>query len=157
MYTSTQIAMLVVVALLGHTMALFWYLADRRNSRLCRKTIYDVPLPKGQLRRELINSVHTPIHAVMLSAALLFGFFQNTSGVSFVLSLVAMIVWAIDTATGAVFAGVAVAAAALPARASTSCRAEPGRSAGFFARPRCSAALTEAGTSPSPAGATLST
>ena len=86
--------MLVVVALLGHTMALFWYLADRRNARLCRKTIYDVPLPRGQARRELINSVHTPIHAVTLAVFLYFGFFRNTGVLSFALSLLATTIWA---------------------------------------------------------------
>jgi len=94
MLTNAQILILVVVALLGHTMALFWYLADRRNARLCRKTIYDLPLPKGQLRRELINSVHTPIHAVMLASFLLLGSFGNATGLSFLLSFIATTVWA---------------------------------------------------------------
>ena len=92
MFTNAQIVMLVVVALLGHTMALFWYLADRRNARLCRKRIYDVPLPEGQLRRELLNSVHTPIHAVTLAVFLYYGFFRNTS----VLARPVQVTWELD-------------------------------------------------------------
>lgn len=94
MYTTSQIIVLLVVAVLGHVMAFFWLFADRRNAKLCRKTIYDVPLREGQLRREMLNSIHTPIHAVMLTGCLYLGFFQNTSVLSFFLSLVTTAVWA---------------------------------------------------------------
>ncbi len=94
MFTNAQLLVLIVVGLLGHTMAIFWYFADQRNARLCRKTIYDMPLPEGQLRREIRNSVHTPIHAVLLASFLWLGFFQNTTWLSFFLSLLATTVWA---------------------------------------------------------------
>lgn len=94
MFTGPQMFILIAVALLGHTMALFWYVAQRRSARICRKTIYDMTFPAGQLRRELINSVHTPIHAVMLGTFLLLGFFNNTTWTSFWLSLLATTVWA---------------------------------------------------------------
>ncbi len=94
MFSHEEIAVLVIVALLGHAMALFWYLADRSNARLCRTKIYDVPLKKGQIRRELLNSVLTPIHALLLGALIWLGYFGNTSWSSFVLTLAATFVWA---------------------------------------------------------------
>jgi len=94
MFTTAQLIALGVVALLGHTMALFWYLADRRHAKLCQTTIYDMEIPAAQLRRELLNSIHTPIHAVMLGTFLFFGFFQNSTWPSFFASLLATTVWA---------------------------------------------------------------
>ena len=94
MFSNAQIIVLALVALLGHAMALFWYLADRRNASLCRNKIYAVPFKKGQLRRELLNSVHTPIHAVLLGTLVWLGYFENTSWLSFVLTLLAVFVWA---------------------------------------------------------------
>jgi lathosterol oxidase len=94
LFTTGQWVILTVVALLGHAMGLFWFVAQRRNAALCRKTIYDMPFPPGQIRRELLNSVHTPIHAVMLGTFLLLGFFRNTTWTSFWLSLLATTLWA---------------------------------------------------------------
>jgi sterol desaturase/sphingolipid hydroxylase (fatty acid hydroxylase superfamily) len=94
MLTYDQSLALIVVALMGHIMALFWYLADRYNARLFRKRIYDIPLPAGQLRQEIINSVYTPVHSIMLGIFLVFGFFQNTTWTSFILSLLMTAVWA---------------------------------------------------------------
>jgi sterol desaturase/sphingolipid hydroxylase (fatty acid hydroxylase superfamily) len=75
-------------------MALVWYVAAKNHWRMCERTIYDLPFKPGQLRRELKNSIHAPIHAVLLAAFFAFGFFQNTSGLSFALSLIATAVWA---------------------------------------------------------------
>ncbi|MBV2091693.1 MAG: sterol desaturase family protein [Candidatus Thiodiazotropha sp. (ex Ctena orbiculata)] len=94
MLTTTEIAVLVIVALLGHVMALFWHLAEKRDSPLCRTRIYDVPLKKGQLQREFKNSVLTPLHAVLLGAMLGFGFFDNDSWGSFLITLVCTFIWA---------------------------------------------------------------
>lgn len=94
MFTSAQISMLVLVAVLGHLMAFGWYTVDKRRHRLCQKRIYDVPFPKDQLRREAWNSLHTPLHAVMLAASLGLGAFSNTSVWSFFGSLLGTAAWA---------------------------------------------------------------
>jgi len=94
MFSETQIIVLIVIALLGHTMALFWYFSDKRNARLCRKKIYNIPYKEGQIRREVLNSVHTPIHAIMLAGCLYFGFFTNQSTFSFFVSFLGTFVWA---------------------------------------------------------------
>jgi len=74
--------------------ATFWFLADRRHSALCSKTIYDLPIRKEQLRRELRNSIHTPIHAVMLALALAAGSFEAVTWPAFLLSFLLTVVWA---------------------------------------------------------------
>jgi len=79
---------LLVVALAGHAMAVLWYIALKQRWPLCRRTIYQLPVDSAQLRRELRNSIHTPIHAVFLFAALGLGLFENRSTVSFILSVV---------------------------------------------------------------------
>lgn len=94
MLTNPEILMLFIVAILGHVMAFSWFLADRRNSRLCRKVIYDLPIPKKQIQRELRNSVHTPMHAMMLGLALFFDAFNATTWLSFLLSYLVTAVWA---------------------------------------------------------------
>jgi sterol desaturase/sphingolipid hydroxylase (fatty acid hydroxylase superfamily) len=89
-----EIAVLLVVALLGHVMALLWYLAVRRGWRIAERTIYDLPISSEQIRREMRNSLHTPIHAAILAAFLLLGSFENKTIVSFVCSALATTVWA---------------------------------------------------------------
>jgi len=89
-----EILVLIVVAVLGHVMAVLWHIAERRNSQLCRTRIYDVPLKKDQVRRDLKNSVLTPIHAVILGAMLGLGFFENVGWWSFPGTLVATFLWA---------------------------------------------------------------
>ena len=92
--TLAQIVVLLLIAFLGHAMALFWYLAVTRKWRISKRVIYDLPIPKEQIRRELRNSIHTPIHAVILAGCLALGLFQNTSVASFVYSAVLTTVWA---------------------------------------------------------------
>lgn len=85
---------LLVVAVLGHVMALLWYLAFRNKWALCERTIYDLPIGSEQIRREIINSLHAPIHAVFLAGFLLMGFFRQGSIGSFVYSALLTTVWA---------------------------------------------------------------
>ncbi len=85
---------LLIVAVIGHAMALLWYIALKQKWSLCRRTIYQLPVDGAQLRRELRNSIHTPIHAVFLFAALGFGLFGNRSIVSFIVSVAVTFVWA---------------------------------------------------------------
>ena len=92
--TSGEWIVLAIVATLGHLMALFWYVAKKNNWRICERTIYDLPIKGRQLKRELWNSIHTPIHAVLLWACLMLGFFQNTTVLSFVLTALATTIWA---------------------------------------------------------------
>lgn len=85
---------LAIIALLGHAMALLWYVAKKYDWKICERTIYDLPIKGRQLRRELINSLHTPIHAVMLLGCLALGYFNNTSWASFFVCGIATTVWA---------------------------------------------------------------
>ncbi len=48
MISATEIVTLVVIALLGHVMALFWYLAVRKRWRIAERTIYDLPIGAEQ-------------------------------------------------------------------------------------------------------------
>lgn len=92
--TKGQIIVLAVVALTGHVMALFWYFAIRYKAGFCTTRIYDIPFPAGQLRREIISSLSTPIHAVMLAALLALGFFEESGALSFLWSLALTAIWA---------------------------------------------------------------
>lgn len=89
-----QFALLLIIAILGHVMALLWYLAGACNWSIAARRIYDLPIGKEQIRREFRNSLHAPMHAVLLAPLLYFGFFANTTWLSFVLSLVVATVWA---------------------------------------------------------------
>jgi Delta7-sterol 5-desaturase len=94
MIDAPKLIALLVIALLGHAMALLWYLAAKHRWRMCERIIYDLPFKPDQLRRELKNSLHAPIHAAALSGFLWLGFFANTTLVSFVLSALATALWA---------------------------------------------------------------
>ncbi len=85
---------LAVVAVLGHVMAGFWYYAKKHDWKICQRTIYDLPANSRQLKRELKNSIHTPLHAIMLGGCLMADLFQNTSVASFWVTALAMTVWA---------------------------------------------------------------
>ncbi len=92
--TPRQLVLLLVIATLGHVMALLWYLAGAYKWSIAARTIYDLPISKEQIRRELRNSLHAPMHAVLLAPLLYFGFFANTTWLSLVLSLLVATVWA---------------------------------------------------------------
>jgi Delta7-sterol 5-desaturase len=94
MIVIAEIIVLLVIATLGHAMALVWYIGAKNNWRMCERTIYDLPFKSEQIRRELKNSIHTPIHAVLLAAFLVLGFFKDASLLSFALSFLATAVWA---------------------------------------------------------------
>jgi lathosterol oxidase len=94
MITLTAGAVLMLIAILGHAMALFWYVALKRGWKIAKHTIYDLPIPKEQIKRELRNSLHTPIHAVMLAIFLWLGFFKDRSFTSFLYSGLATTIWA---------------------------------------------------------------
>lgn len=92
--TAGEAAILCVVAVIGHLMALFWLCVEDYDVDLSRDRIYDLPIKDPQVRRELKNSLHTPMHAVMLLMALLAGLFEARSIGSFVLTLLLAAVWA---------------------------------------------------------------
>lgn len=92
--TTAEIVLLLIIATLGHLMALFWYLAVTRKWTISERVIYDLPIRTDQIRRELRNSLHAPIHAVLLAILIYCGFFRRTSWLSFVLSLIAGTIWA---------------------------------------------------------------
>jgi Delta7-sterol 5-desaturase len=94
MITVAQAAVLVLIATLGHLMAGVWYLAVVKKWRMAERTIYDLPIDAEQIKRELRNSIHAPIHAVLLAFFLELGFFRNASFLSFVGSGIATTVWA---------------------------------------------------------------
>jgi lathosterol oxidase len=92
--TGPEVAVLLLVAVLGHAMALFWYLAARNKWKICERVIYDLPISDQQIRRELKNSLHAPLHAVILFAFAYLGFFEERSVASFAYSLLATAIWA---------------------------------------------------------------
>jgi lathosterol oxidase len=94
MITLWELVELLVIATLGYAMALLWYFAARNKWRICERTIYDLPIGSKQIKRELKNSIHAPIHAVILGVFLYFGFFKNTTLLSLAGSLLVTIVWA---------------------------------------------------------------
>jgi sterol desaturase/sphingolipid hydroxylase (fatty acid hydroxylase superfamily) len=94
MITAPEIVVLFAIATIGHAMAFIWYFAVKNNWKMCNRTIYDIPFKENQIKRELKNSLSTPIHAVVLAAFLYLDFFKNTSWTSFGLSLIATTIWA---------------------------------------------------------------
>jgi lathosterol oxidase len=94
MLSHFEIAILIVIAVLGHIMASIWYLAATNGWKICERTIYDLPFDEAQIRRETRNSLHAPIHAVVLALFLHVGFFGNAGFVSFVATLVLTAIWA---------------------------------------------------------------
>lgn len=87
MISMPETVVLVVVAMLGHVLALSWLLAGKLGLHLCRCTIYQLPVPSRQLKRELRNSFYAPLPAVLLLLCLSMGTFNGTGLVSFMLSL----------------------------------------------------------------------
>src|ERR1700682_6240136 len=75
--TGLEIATLILIAAFGHAMAAFWYLAEKFHWRICRDRIYAIPISREQIKRELRNSIHTPVHAVALFGFLLMNVFQG--------------------------------------------------------------------------------
>src|SRR5262249_37682383 len=94
MFTTPQIVTLLVIAVLGHVMALAWYLADRAKLKLCERTIYDLPIGSDQIKRELRNSLHAPTHAGILAIFIYLGCFKSTGWLSFLYSALMTTVWA---------------------------------------------------------------
>ncbi len=94
MATPLEWTVLIVVATIGHVMALVWYFADRHQWKMCERRIYDLEISDKQVKRELKNSIHTPIHAVFLGLCLAAGFFENKTIVSFVMSALITTAWA---------------------------------------------------------------
>ena len=84
----------VVIAILGHALALFWYAAKKNNWKICERTIYDIPIKSRQIRRELVNSLHSPAHAIFIYLFVWLGCFKNTSVISIFGTLVLTFVWA---------------------------------------------------------------
>jgi lathosterol oxidase len=89
-----EILGLVVVATIGHVMAAIWYAAYKGNWSICDRKIYDTSIQDKQMRRELKNSLWTPMHAVILAGFLYAGFFASRSWTSFFATLALAFVWA---------------------------------------------------------------
>jgi sterol desaturase/sphingolipid hydroxylase (fatty acid hydroxylase superfamily) len=53
-----------------------------------------LPIDAQQIKREMRNSLHAPIHAVILAAFLYLGFFRDTSFASFFYSALLTTIWA---------------------------------------------------------------
>ena len=95
--SSQDLVILVLLGTLGHLMAAFWIVAIRRKWSICKRTIYDLPFPEGQMRRELRNSLHAPIHCVWLLLLFLSGYFQGrgilVGVISFLLTALFAEIW----------------------------------------------------------------
>jgi sterol desaturase/sphingolipid hydroxylase (fatty acid hydroxylase superfamily) len=92
-FSTAQIVVLVVIAVLGHVMALLGYLAVKLRWKVCDRLIYDMPIESAQLRREFKNSLSTPMPAFMLAGILYLGYFQNETWLSFFATLVLTFLW----------------------------------------------------------------
>jgi lathosterol oxidase len=92
--TTPVAAALLLIAVLGHVMAFVWYLAAKYKWRVTQPAIYDLPLKRDQIRRELKNSLYSPIHAVILLVFLSLGSFRNVGLASFLYSVIFTSVWA---------------------------------------------------------------
>ena len=92
MITPPSIVILIVIATLGHAMALVWYLAFKNNWGICGRAIYNLPIKEPQIQRELKNSLHAPMHALILFGFAYLGFFGNSSFASFAYTLTATFV-----------------------------------------------------------------
>ena len=94
MISTGEIIVLGIIGVLGHVMAFTWYVAAKHKWKICKRTIYDLPINDKQVVREFKNSLHTPMHAVFLAGFLYFGFFQNGSWLSFILTAIGTTIWA---------------------------------------------------------------
>jgi lathosterol oxidase len=94
MFTTTEWIALLAIATLGHVMALFWRFAAKREWSLCGRKIYELSIGEEQIRRELKNSLHAPIHAVILAGFVLLGFFANRDLSSVIATALATTLWA---------------------------------------------------------------
>jgi sterol desaturase/sphingolipid hydroxylase (fatty acid hydroxylase superfamily) len=92
--TTWEIVTLVAIGLLGHAMALFWFIADKQRWKVCGRKIYDLPIQEEQVTRELRNSLHAPIHTVILGAFICLGYFKNHGIASYVGSVITTLIWA---------------------------------------------------------------
>lgn len=92
--TSGEWVALIVIFALGHLMAFFWYKGKKHDWKICRRAIYDLEPKDSQLKRELRNSLHTPLHAIMLAGLLVAGFFDNTSLISLFVTALCATIWA---------------------------------------------------------------
>ncbi|HID68597.1 MAG TPA: sterol desaturase family protein [Roseibacterium sp.] len=92
--TASETAILCLVAVIGHLMALFWLCVEDYDVDLSRDRIYDLPIKDPQVRRELKNSLHTPMHAAMLVLALFAGLFDARTFGSFLLTALLVTIWA---------------------------------------------------------------
>lgn len=92
--TTNEILMLLLIGTLGHVMAGIWYLAFRNKWSICDRKIYNIEISDKQLARELKNSIHTPLHAVILAAFLYAGCFPDRTWPGFFLTLAIAFIWA---------------------------------------------------------------
>lgn len=92
--TLTQFFILIVIASIGHLMALFWYHAKKHGLAICRRTIYELSASEAQVKQEIKNSLLIPMHAVLLVIPLSAGYFRNTDLNSFLYTVILTFVWA---------------------------------------------------------------
>ena len=94
MIAPLEFALIALIAVLGHFMALCWIYAGHSNLKICQTSIYALPISRQQIRRELLNSLHTPIHAAILYVLVLLNCFTNHTWPSFGFSLTLTTLWA---------------------------------------------------------------
>ncbi|MEX3017545.1 sterol desaturase family protein [Gymnodinialimonas hymeniacidonis] len=92
--SALEAAVLCMVAVIGHLMALFWLCVEEYEVDLSRDQIYDLTIKDPQVRRELKNSLHTPMHAILLMVALLIGLFEDRGFGAFLYTFVLTALWA---------------------------------------------------------------
>jgi Delta7-sterol 5-desaturase len=92
--TLAVVSVLLLIAILPHALAVFLYLASKHRWKPTQRPIYDLPLKSKQIKRELRNSLYSPMHALILLGFLSVGSFANRAPLSLLYSVILTTVWA---------------------------------------------------------------
>ncbi|RYE59229.1 MAG: sterol desaturase family protein [Sphingobacteriales bacterium] len=90
---NASLFLIVLLALAGHSCAFFWLWAEGKNFKTLGFKIYSETWTNAQLKREIFNSIWTPIHAIVALGFYYSRIFSGQGLVSFVYSLLLTYIW----------------------------------------------------------------